>query len=109
MNEKTYPIYTFSAKWHQDETEYSKWEEKSELPQGRVWNVMASFYKMYKTEQPQHSLDLYILKWWDNCVVNKATNITNPSTPILKAEYKEHETWVLTWFQHETFDVGQSN
>ena len=58
MSEKTYPIYTFSAKWHQDETEHSKWEEKSELPQGMVWNGISSFYKMYKTEQTQNRLDL---------------------------------------------------
>lgn len=27
----------------------------------------------------------------------------------LEAEYRHHETWCVSWFQHWTFDVGQSD
>lgn len=110
--EKEFPIYSFSARWSQDgkqDPEYPKWYEG--LPEGRIWNS-TSFSKMFKEEQTQEFLDNYIKEWWDKYVKNKNEGkfpIINPELQYLKAEFKEWEVWVLTWFQHETFDIGQTN
>jgi len=105
-----YPIYSFSARWSQDgvwDENYPNWHEG--LPEGRVWNS-TSFRKMFKEEQTQEQLDAFAKEWWEGYLkAEHRTPMINIEMDFLKAEYKEHETWVLTWFQHETFDVGQSD
>lgn len=104
-----YPIYTISARWIQngDQTKYKdfpRWIEG--LPEGRVYNS-TGFSKMFKEDQSQEQLDAFAKDWWINyCDRNKEENI---ELVELEAKYKEHEEWVLGWFNHETFDVGQSD
>jgi hypothetical protein len=107
MKEKTYPIYTFSAKW----IENGKWDPKyphfyEGLPKGRI-NNSSSFSKMFKEEKTQEELDVFVKDWWEKYV--KITKIKKPELLKLTATFKEYETWYLTWFQHETFDEGQSD
>lgn len=110
MKEQKFPIYFFSARWSEDGTwdpEYPKWHEG--LPEGRVWNG-TGFHKMFREEQTQEQLDLYVKDWWEKYLkLEHRTPIINPELVSLKAEYAEHETWCLTWFQHETFDIGQTD
>lgn len=113
MEDKKYPIYSISAKWSQDgkwDDNYPKWHEN--LPEGRMWNS-TSFSKMFKEEQTQEQLDAYAKDWWEKMLIEKNTEgkfpIINPELLYLKAELKEHESWVLTWFCHETFDAGQTD
>ena len=113
MEEKKYPIYSFSARWSQDgkwDGEYPKWHEG--LPEGRIWNS-TGFSKIYKEEKTQEELDAIAKEWWERMISRKEKDekhpIINPELDHLKAEYKENEVWVLTWFQHETFDVGQTD
>lgn len=106
--EKTYPIYTFSAHWSQDgkqDMNYPKWHEG--LPEGRIWNG-TSFSKMYKEEKTQEELDIIVKEWWEK-LIEKKDNIINPELDYLKSEFKGYETWYLSWFQHETFDDGQTD
>jgi hypothetical protein len=108
--EQTYPIYRFSAKWHniteQSYKDYPKWTDG--LSVGRMWNS-TSFSKMYIEEKTQGWLDNYIMEWWDKYVHEEKNKDKDFKLLSLKAEYFEHETWHLTWFMHETFDVGQTN
>jgi hypothetical protein len=111
--ERAYPIYLFSVRWSQD----GKWNpeypnEHKGLTEGRIWNSTA-FYKMYKIERSQKQLNKFIKKWWDEYLKTKENTekfpIKNPGNVELKAKFRGYETWLLTWFQHETFDIGQSN
>jgi len=106
-----YPIYFFSAKWSQDgvqDPKYSNWFK--DLPKGRIWNS-TGFSKMYKKEKTEKELNGFLNKWWKKFVENKkATHpIINPEILYLKHELKEYNNWNLTWFQHETFDEGQTD
>lgn len=107
-----YPIYDFSFKWVQDgeqDPKYPRWYEG--LPEGRIWNG-SGFSKMYKEEQSQQELLKYALEWWEKMKISKQNEKYPIIDPILTSVYvtlKEYETWVLTWFQHETFDVGQTD
>ena len=106
--EPKYPIYFFSARWTQD----GEWDEKypnwhKGLRKGRIWNSIG-FSKMFKEEQTQEFLDKYIKDWWKNYKKIKI-EIKNPKIKSFKAKYTHSETWHCTWFQHETFDIGQSN
>jgi len=105
----TYPIYSFIARWSQDGIQNPENPKGYEgLPEGRIWNS-TSFSKMYKEEQSQEVLNQFVSEWWEKYSKKPNYPIVNPSDVILTAEYKEHESWVITWFQHETFDVGQSD
>ena len=99
-----YPIYRFSARWSQDgkqNLEYPIWHKG--LSEGRVWNS-TSFYKMYKVEPVNMEFELNL--WWDNLNKKKFVNIQNLT---LEQKLYRIETWCLTWFEHWTFDVGQTN
>lgn len=105
---KKYPIYSFSAKWSQDgkqDPEYpNQWKD---LREGRIWNS-TGFTKMFREEQTQEQIDSFINKWWSRYLSNK-DNIFNVEDLKLTAKYKEHESFVCTWFTHETFDDGQTD
>ena len=104
--EKAYPIYSFNVHWHQDgESEYEGW--KKGLPKGRIWNG-SQWIKMFKDEQDDITIRLYIMKQWESLANNEKHKVLNLSIPIINWTM-EYETWCLTWFQHETFDVGQSD
>jgi hypothetical protein len=106
--EPCYPIYDFYATWIEDKKGevYASWSIA--LPENKFWNS-TSFRKMYKTEPCNQELNKYLIDWWDKYRNNDKMKDKNISVPILKVELFEWETWCLTWFQHETFDVGQSD
>ena len=108
--EQVWPIYSFWAKWTQkgDTDRYKdrpNWTK--DLPEGRIWNA-TQWNKMYREEKSQEELDIIIKEWWDNYSLNKLEG-TDPKIVSLKVEYVEHDTWYLTWFNHETFDIGLSD
>jgi hypothetical protein len=115
MEDKKYPIYRFSARWSQDgaqDPSYPAWYEG--LPEGRIWNS-TSWSEMYKEEKTQEELDQLIKEWWEKYQNSPGWRDSSPLSEkhpelqFLKVEYKEHESWVLDWFQHHTFDVGQTD
>lgn len=110
---KKWPIYSFSAKWSQDgewNPEYPNWHDG--LPEGRIWNS-TGFSKMFKEEQTNEQLDEYIQDWWEKMIETKNKEdkfpIINPRDVKLEVKFVEFESWVLTWFCHETFDIGQTD
>lgn len=114
--ERAYPIYRFTAKWSQDgvqDPQYPNWHKG--LPVGRVWDS-SSWFQMYKEEQPQELLDAEIKEWFEEYKIKKGNmgihgerQINNPADVELRVEFVEYETWVGTHFQHQTFDIGQSD
>jgi len=109
--EKAYPIYKFCARFAQntertDYNEHSIWTNG--LSKKRVWNSTC-FSRMYKEEKTQGWLDNSVMEWWDKFCANEKNAALNLKLLSLKVEFFEFETWNLTWFQHETFDVGQTD
>ena len=112
--EKAYPIYSFSFTWFQDGDRDKKYPKDKELPEGRISNA-TSFYKMYKTQQKRATLVAYAMNWWAKYIYEvrrfskEKLIIKNPELIKANIKFREYEVWLLTWFQHETFDIGQSN
>ncbi|MCK9544878.1 MAG: hypothetical protein M0R03_22925 [Novosphingobium sp.] len=109
--EKTYPIYRFTARWSEiskDKSyeEYPNW--KKGLPKDRIWNS-TSWTKMYKEEQDLKELEGWMMQWWDEYLTKKDNEDKAMKLLYLKVEFFQNETWHLTWFQHETFDEGQTD
>ena len=109
--EKTYPIYSFSAKWS-EKADVEKYKDNPKwnvgLSEDRIWNS-TSFTKMFKEEKEQGELDGFIMDWWERYSQNDKFKDKEPKLLFLKAQFKEKETWHLTWFEHETFDTGQTD
>lgn len=107
MLEKTFPIYSCTLRWSQDGEHNPEYPEMHVgLPAGRVWKDYY-FNKMFKEDQTAEQLQDCLQEVWENYLKKE-----NPPTPwITKSEWKfvERETWMLTWFQHETFDMGQTD
>ena len=113
--EKAYPIYSFSFRWSQDGNRDKKYPNSHKgLPEGRIWNGI-SFYKMYKTRKTRAFLVAYAMNWWAKYIyeVSRFSKekliVKNPKLIKADIKFREYEVWLLTWFQHETFDIGQSN
>ena len=104
-----YPIYSFSFRWSQDgehNPDYPNWQK--DLPAGRVWNA-TGFDKMYKEEKTQEEIDRIAKDWWEAYILTNSEKVKNPELTKIEAKFKERNTWLLTWFQHETFDTGLSD
>lgn len=94
MEEKKFPIYRFILRWNQD-----NYQDNG-----------TSFSKMYKTEPSQEELEADLLnskkfredKNWDE---------GHPIIEWLEAryEYVEHESWVLGWFNHMTYNQFETD
>jgi len=94
MEDKKFPIYKFFATWDQDNYE----------------NNGSSFYKMYKeeptVEQLENDLNNYKLN-----IINKQNEEKHPVTDWKEIAYKyiEHESWVLHWFNHMTYNQFETD
>lgn len=119
--ERAYPIYRLHARWAEDvRGEPSEpeppWRTEF-LPPGRVWNS-TGYYTMFRERPSVDNLMKEARRWW---LAYRTTMPLDPeqrakSRPALHASeatiifaFDRHETWCPEWFQHKTFDVGQSN
>jgi len=107
----SYPIYGFTVKWIQDGKHDPKYPESfmyRDVPEGRINNSTYQS-KIFKEEQTDEVLTEFITKWWDNLSKQDRHKDLNVELTELKVEFLRYETWNLTWFSHETFDVGQTD
>ena len=105
--ETCYPIYTFAATWIEDDDTGRHKNSAIALPDGRFWDHVSA-HIMYREEPHFHELQKSLIDWWEGYKEERCKD-KNTSTPILHVELFEWETWVLTWFQHHTFDNGQND
>lgn len=104
-----YPIYSFTLKWTEDGDQDSNWlREGDKIPEPGRCNNSTHFYKMFKTDQNEEQLEEIMEDFIQRYFPNKP-NIHNPIITNKHWEFKGREAWVLTWFSHETFDVGQTD
>lgn len=109
MEEKKYPIYSFTYKWSQDGKQSDEHGGNHEgLPEGRIWNY-TSFTQMYKEELSDEEANKILQENWDKYIISDSLKDLNPELDNMSFKYKEHETWCLTWFEHYTFDTGQTD
>jgi len=108
---KKFPVYKFTAKWTQDgdhNPEYPKMHEG--LPDGRVWNWTCG-NKMFKEMLTQEQIQEQIQELTQQIISENLgePNYKNVADLVVTLEFSSMESWVLTWFQHETIDVGQTD
>lgn len=104
-DEQAYPIWSITINWSQDgkhDPEYPK--RYKDLPEGRIPNG-TQYYKMYKEEDADVMKDAK--ESWEKLKAKE--DVINPSEPTYNVKLVRHETWCLTWFQHWTFDTGQTD
>jgi hypothetical protein len=94
MEEKKFAIYSFFARWNQDNYE----------------NNGSSFYKMYKEETTTEQLENDLQNYKQN-IIDKQNKENHPVTEWLEIKYKyiEHESWVLYWFNHMTYNQFETD
>ena len=112
-DETKYPIYIFSFTWIEDgKNDGDRWNKK--LPDNRIHNY-TSFRKMFKTRQKRASNIAYAMNWWTKYIYEESRFTgqklidKKPELTQVNIKFLEYETWVIGWFSHETFDVGQTN
>lgn len=102
-----YPIYNISAKWVQDGTQ-SEHNSKPPLPEGRIHNS-TSFSRMYKEDPGLDGVVKEAEEWWEKFSRNEKHKDKNLSAQQIDVKFLRNETWCIGWFNHYTFDIGQSN
>ena len=109
MSEPTYPQHTIILRWEQDDVQNQKYPRDYEgLPEGRIRNCV-SLNRMYREIRTEGEIYLWALdEWWPLYVAEKLADL-NPSVPTVTIKDKGRETWILSWFEHWTFDYGQTD
>jgi len=105
--EQAYPIYAFAAKFIEDGKHDPKYIWMHEgLPEGRIWNTIQE-YRMFRQELTSSKLYREAEQWWTNYQKTRADK--HCSDWIVTVLFVRYETWCGSWFQHWTFDTGQSD
>ena len=105
IEETLFPIYDIGTRWLQQcepNKEYVKWQT-ADAPSGMFFNS-TSFYQGFKEEPNNSELDKIARKRWE-----KLKDKYNGESPVIIIHFIENESWWITWFEHVTFDIGQSD
>ena len=119
--ERRFPIYRTSVKWVEDgqmsaeDRARVKWWP-NDPGEGRVWNSM-NWYEMYREEQDLAELERKAREdWWPEYIDTaprhgdgQKRSVKNPGEPVIEVVLAYREEWCLDWFQHWTFDDGQTD
>ena len=100
MNEEIkYPIYSFHARWNQDDYERNG------------TNTTLMFRTKLTALQEAEELE----KWWKNVLDGQRIDKTKPTVRELhphllelRIAYERDDTWCLRWFAHMTFNVFEN-
>ena len=111
FEDPAYPIYSVKMRWSQDTTGGDTFDPDSNrakgLPPGRVWNS-AVIDRMYREDPGTEAIEAWARdEWWP--LYAKKFADRNPGEPKITVTRTGEETWCLSWFEHWTFDVGQSD
>lgn len=108
LKEKKYFIYEFTLNWIQDGEHDEKYPKSHKgLKKGRVRNSVSKSI-MFKNELSDKEARVFLNKFYKKNVIEKET-IKHPY--LIKKEYKflRKDNWCLHWFNHWTFDEGQTD
>lgn len=94
--ERAYPIYRFIPLWNQ-----LKKETGETIKNGTFFSIMKT------KELSPEEIEEFKKEWWKKYSEAKLEGVSPVLLDFSHIVY--YETWNLTWFSHETFDVGQSN
>jgi hypothetical protein len=103
-----YPIYSFHIKWQEDrDGEPSEYDDTTGCLDGKVWNSV-QYYDMFNLEYDHNALQIIGVEYFMKQILKHREHL-QPLPDIIEVKFVEYETWVLKWFAHETFDVGQTD
>lgn len=107
---KTFPIYTFVFTWEEDGKHdltlpSTSWIQEG-LLEGRVRNSH-ELKTMEKEELTSQEIELKTSSHWKE-YKDKHPDSSNWSNLKINTKFYR-ETWVLTWFTHQTFEQGLSD
>lgn len=103
--ELAYQIWRVSAQWIQDGEKISK--RDNELPEGKFYNG-TGYNQMYKDYVTKKQVEQEVNEWWQRYSTTKLEG-KNTSDLTLNVEFLRYETWCIEWFNHYTYDSGQTN
>lgn len=104
--DRAWPIYHISSKWVEDNPKYNPSRPLVELFSGEkpTRKNSTSVSRIYKEFQSLEVLE----KEYRQRVLDREDS-ANPVNIEVEAKFVGYETWCLSWFQHETPDIGQSD
>jgi len=102
-DEATYPIWMICGWWLEKEYEPTETELRG-ASEGRIWNS-TQHYKMFREEVKEHEVVVYARDWLMGFLKQRAF----ASDPVIQIKFELRETWCMLWFNHYTFDIGQSD
>lgn len=109
MADPVYPQYSITIRFEQDGEQNPGWKNGESLPEGRIWNSV-HLDRMYREDRDVNELLAEFRdEWWPKYVEEKELAEKRPGPPMITVRCTGRESWVLEWFQHKTFDVGQSD
>ncbi|HUU93210.1 MAG TPA: hypothetical protein VM238_18605 [Phycisphaerae bacterium] len=106
MSEPTYPVYRILARWIEDmKPNYNAapWQTEG-VPAGKIRNS-TSHTIMFREEPTMDGVFEDAERWWAQFQPTR----NGAADAIIIAIFVERETWCLGWFNHWTFDVGQTD
>jgi len=108
LNEPVYQIFELRWRWSQDLAPGEKMPEgwKEGLPAGRFWNGISHF-QMPRENMTLAEMEDKAAEWIKGHFERKSQ--PNVGDLTINVHYVRSEVWCLGWFNHFTYDLGQSN
>lgn len=104
-----YAIYRINVTWvmdgaHREHDKPDSWQIRG-LPEGRRRNA-TGFTEMYRDDPGLDGIRQTVTGEWWPAFKKKGEN---PSDPTITIERQPDDCWCQGWFDHWTFDIGQSD
>lgn len=109
--ERAWPLFALGASYVQDwnpkcKHKPSPWQSEG-VPAGRANNRSSWGARGFKEWPKNGELEEWSRKLWKGALARDDDyRIANPTDVVLAVTFQGWAVWWLTWFQHETFDVG---
>lgn len=115
MDDPRYPIYSVGVQWTQDGSDSNPRNWWPTNPgEGRIWNQCAMSKMLREPCDPSELQREFRENWWPVYIANDLRGqppiaTLRPRDVSIRVSDARFETWCLTWFEHFTFDIGQSD
>jgi hypothetical protein len=111
-DDRAWPLFSVNATYEQDlptdKYKPSEWQTEG-MPEGRIKSSSSWGSRGFREWPSQKALEEWARKLWGVALEKPRTEfsrIINPANLVLVINFEGWSVWWLTWFQHETFDVG---